>query len=887
MKKPVLSRFVFAAVLLIMCSAHVYGVVPVLIGPLQVLLAMLPAILMGILGLIVSILKPSAVKKGLRLLWKQKIIVAVLVVAIGGIVYGYKQVFPGKKAGTKKVTSSKTWPMFRGGLERRGSVSEGDSPAIGALVWSFTRDVKTFYSSAAVVGNRVYISSCDKGPFKDKGAIYCLDADSGGVVWKEAPDKFRATFSSPSVSEKYLVCGEGLHFTKDARIVCYDISDENNVKLLWQYRTKSHVESSPCIYKDKVYIGAGDDGYYCFKLKPDAEGKPVMVWHAEGDKYPDSETPPAICDGKVYVGLGMGGKGVCCFNAEDGKEIWRTDTPYPVFTPPTVAKGGIFVGMGNGNYMETAEQVKVKEIEKLKKKGASAEEIAEAEKILGKGGEVWCLDAETGDVKFKFKAGRTVLGAVAAGEYGLYFGSRDGNLYCISYEGKKIGTWNAHDAIIASPALTDDMVYFVTAGGMLYGLNAQTLQLEWEYTVGTAGMFISSPSVARGHVYIGSERDGLICAGQPRSEKKKPLWAGILGGPGNPGSIDGSPLPERGKFSWRYPASGADSAGSTERIGVTAPAACIEDAVYLPVSSGPQQGIVCLALEKKGEKKVPKEDKEKWIFKTDKGVSSSPATDGEVVIFTDGSRGEDGRFLYAADAEKGTELWKKPISKEASGLFVMTEDAVLAQDKPGMLSAYDHTGKPAWKAETGELAGIPAFTDTMVMTAGPSGLQVMDRLCGAVLWKTETGVSTGPVAGPDLLVYAGTDKGVGAYSLINGDRIWETDTGKPATVLVLGRNYISYINDKAQLVCLDINSRKEVGRVPGALPGIPPIINRGVVLFCRKGEIASADPSTRKVWRWMKTSWLGTVTAPIVQADSRIYFAADKRGFICARKKGR
>jgi len=885
-KQPVFYRILFCtAFLFIFCSSYIHAVVAPIIPVVQILLAMLPAIAMAVLGLFVSIFKPSALKKGLKLLWRQKIPIIIIVLGCIGAVYGYRTLFPSRGGPVEKAEeTTDTFPMFRSSVHRTGTVGNYPDPNAGGTEWAFAKDFKTFYCSPAVVGNRVYVTSVYVGPYNQNGngAIYCLDADTGGVVWKCAPKGYRATFSSPAVEGKYLVVGEGLHFCRDARVFCLDL--ENSGNILWVYRTASHVESSPCIYKDKVYIGAGDDGYYCFKLDPASSEEAQVVWHAEGEKYPDAETPPAVYDGKVYVGLGMGGMAVCCLDAETGEQIWRTNTPYPVFTPPTVVKDTVIVGMGNGTFAETAGKVKEKEIEKMRKAGKSEAEIAEAKKRLNPIGVILCLDSKSGSEIWRYKITRTVLGAVAYRDSMLFFGSRDKHIYCISaQDGRLISKYNTHAAIVTSPAVTEKYVYTVTETGKLYGLSIDGLELVWEATVGTKGLFLSSPTVARGHVYVGSDGEGLLCMGT--SEKKKPLWAGTLGGPGNAGSIDGSPLPERGMFSWRYPASGAGSAGSAERIGVTAPAACIEDTVYLPVSSGPQQGIVCLALEKKGEKKVPKEDKEKWIFKTDKGVSSSPATDGEVVIFTDGSRGEDGRFLYAADAEKGTELWKKPISKEASGLFVMTEDAVLAQDKPGMLSAYDHTGKPAWKAETGELAGIPAFTDTMVMTAGPSGLQVMDRLCGAVLWKTETGVSTGPVAGPDLLVYAGTDKGVGAYSLINGDRIWETDTGKPGTVLVLGRNYISYINDKAQLVCLDINSRKEVGRVPGALPGISPIINRGVVLFCRKGEIASADPSTRKVWRWMKTSWLGTVTAPIVQADSRIYFAADKRGFICARKR--
>ena len=885
MKNIFSLRFIVSALLMLMCSSHVYGVVPVLIGPLQVLLAMLPAILMGLLGLVISILKPSAVKKGLKLLWKQKVPVGIVVLGIVGFVYGYKKVFPRRETFSDIEQTSHMWPMFRGGPGRRGSVPGCRGPVRGAAVWTFSDEVKTFYASPAIVGNRLYISSSDKGPFTDKGAIYCIDTDTGGVVWKCAPENFRATFSSPSVSGKYLVCGEGLHFTKDARIVCLDL--ENNGKLLWEYRTASHVESSPCIYGDRVYIGAGDDGYYCFELEPDSSGKPVMIWHAEGDTYPDAETPPAVREGKVYVGLGMGGKGVCCFDAENGKEIWRTDTPYPVFTPPTLAQEKVFVGMGNGNYIQTAEAVKAAEIKKLKDKGASAEEIAEAEKSMGPAGEVWCLDAATGNREFSFKVSRTVLGAVAAGENGLYFGSRDGNLYGISYSGEEIGTWNAHAPIIASPAVADGKVYFVTASGILYGLDINSFRPVWETAVGTQGMFISSPVAARGHIYVGSEKDGLLCLGEPAGQENKPLWAGILGGPGRAGSIDGSPLPERGTFSWRYPDPDKKSrfADSAEETVISAPAASIGDAVYVPVASGPLSGVVCLALEEHGQKSIPRE---KWIFSAEQGIYFSPASNGEIVMCTDGKKGDALRHLYAADAETGEELWKTSVEKDASGFFVMTGHSVLVQDKPERLSAFDLQGKRLWDTNTGALSGVPSFTDSMVVCGSASaGISVLDSLTGSLLWqKPGLHASTGPVT-EYTRIYAGTEKGAGAYRLTDGSNIWDTENGKPDTVLVINRDYVCYISEQGKLIILKKESGKRVARIPGALSAVPPVMSRDLILFARRGEIAYADLSKKKVSRWMKTSWLGGVVSPVIQSGSRVYFASEKRGFICARKRGR
>ena len=528
------------------------GVVPVLVGPLQNLLALLPALLVPLGGLLLGLFRPRTVLMGLRLLWRQKLFVALLAGTVTAVVFLVLTLSSGAGPMIQgEESAAADWPMFRGNLRRCGFMGAGEDPAQGGINWSFTADVRTFFASPAIAGNRVYITSADTGTFQNRGAIYCLDADTGGLVWKSAPKGYLATFSSPSVAGRFLVCGEGLHYTHNARVVCLDTTRDGAV--LWTYPTHSHVESTPCIDGDRVYVGAGDDGYYCFRLEPDATGQAVMVWHAPTEKYTDAETSPAVHDGRVFVGLGMDGKAVCCLDAATGAEIWRVPTPYPVFGPPTVAGGLVMVGMGNGNFIQSAEEVARIELDKLRKKGRSAEEIAAAAKLLGPGGEVWALSEKTGEVKWKFAAPQTILGAVAAGTDRLYFGSHDGYLYCLSLMGKELARWNAHAPIDACPALSGGHVYVVTQTGKLYGLKTDELELDWEATVGFTGPFLSSPSVARGHVYVGSKEDGLLCLGMPRDGQKGPCWAGERGGPGRGGTIDNQPLPEKGSFAWRFP----------------------------------------------------------------------------------------------------------------------------------------------------------------------------------------------------------------------------------------------------------------------------------------------------------------------------------------------
>src|SRR6185436_12164906 len=166
----------------------------------------------------------------------------------------------------------------RGGLTRWGGAAGAVGPNQGGLNWTWKQGNEAFFSSPTLVGNRVYATSASLGAFSSSGMIYCFDADTGALAWKAAPPGFRPTFSSPVVAGNYLVCGEGLHTTRDARVVCLDLRPGHEGQTLWTFATKSHVECTPVVYENRVYVGAGDDGYYCLELVPDAKGAARVVW---------------------------------------------------------------------------------------------------------------------------------------------------------------------------------------------------------------------------------------------------------------------------------------------------------------------------------------------------------------------------------------------------------------------------------------------------------------------------------------------------------------------------------------------------------------------------------------------------------------------------------
>lgn len=877
------------------------AVVPILIGPLQVLLAVLPAILVAIGGALLALFKPSSIKLFAKVLWRNKVATLLTAAVVAGLCYGLpkaRQYFwPSRVA---RFTGKAEWTMFRGGLSRRGGGTDGaPDPVGGGTVWSFARDFKTYYSSPAIVGNRVIASAAKKGVFADRGAIYCLDATNGAVAWEFAPSDFRATFSSPSVNGKYVVCGEGLHLTTDARIICLG-SDDKDVRKLWEVKTTSHVESSPCFYSNMVFCGAGADGVYGLRLDTPAGTSPV-AWHLKSlhdaglnetnTFHCDGST--AAYDGRVYFSsaeLHPGDwSGVACVNAANGQMIWKVDTTMPVWGSPTIVSNRLFIGMGNGNFVETAEEYWARKQQELRKEGKSKNEIDALAPKYAAGGELWDMDALTGKKNWVRKLRKTLLGAVAAADGKLYFAASDGLFTCITLDNELVAQWDAHEGIKTSPAIGSNCVYVATDSGRFYGLDRRTLKPVWQTRLGNGDLFTSSPAVGLGHIYIGTPEDGVICLGSPADQQIETVWGGARGTSGNAGTLDGSTLPAKGSFAWRWPAdSAADKVPS-----ISGDLACVGNTLYVPVASGSQTGLAAMAVSggsaaTTAAAKAPETNK--WFAATALPVSGAVAATTRRVYFVEGRMGDSNRSLRCVDAAAGRELWRTPVDAAASGEFFLTRSNLLAFCRAGELVCLDtregEAGRTLWSAAVGRTVGAPCLAGDLALAAtGKDGVVAVRCDTGKVLWKQASPAT--PVSGlaaNDDVVAVATSNGLAGLSLANGGQLWSILCAPSTAPLAADEDRLVCVTADGDLLAASWSGR-ELCRIKGATPGLPVLLLGDKVLFCTRDAFQKIDFSEKNAEsRWLATAWLGALTTPPILSDGSVYFATAERGLICARQ---
>jgi outer membrane protein assembly factor BamB len=344
----------------------------------------------------------------------------------------------------------------------------------------------------------------------DQSRVYCWNAESGRPVWVKRPGGFRATFSSPVVAGESLLIGEGLHHTRRAVVYCLDLRPGHEGDVRWSFETNGHVECTPVVDGDRVFVAAGDDGVYCLDSRPETDEADRLLWHVSGDQYPDVETALAVQGGRVFIGLGSGGEALVVLDAADGVELARLAMPYPVHGLPAITDGRLFLGMGTGNYVDHEHSH----------------------------GQVACIDVDELDVLWALETPGTVLGAVASDSQTkeVIFGCADGRVVIVDQQGRPLRDWDSQAPIVTGPAVTDEMIYVVNEAGVLYGLDRIQLEPTWETRLGPPGQYVSSPIVAHGHVYVGTPTSGFVCAGNAV-----------------PGAVEESAgLPERGDVLWTY-----------------------------------------------------------------------------------------------------------------------------------------------------------------------------------------------------------------------------------------------------------------------------------------------------------------------------------------------
>ncbi|HSC13148.1 MAG TPA: PQQ-binding-like beta-propeller repeat protein [Rhodanobacteraceae bacterium] len=262
----------------------------------------------------------------------------------------------------------------------------------------------------------------------------------------------------------------------------------------WTFATGGRIVSSPVSVGGMIYFGS-DDGYvYAVDA---ASGR--QVWR-RGTKGPVSATP-AVDHGVLYIGS-FDGK-FYAFDAKTGAPKWKFSTvgerqfeakglngwqpnsqtipdPFDIYlSSPVVVSGTVYFGSGDGN--------------------------------------LYALDANSGEQRWKFAAGDVVHASPGYADGVVYVGSWDSYFYAIdAASGKE--KWRFHggeDPLIhnqvgfqSSPSVANGVVYTGCRDSNLYAIDAATGKEKWHFN-NNGSWVIASPAVTHGKVFFTTSDSAL------------------------------------------------------------------------------------------------------------------------------------------------------------------------------------------------------------------------------------------------------------------------------------------------------------------------------------------------------------------------------------------
>ncbi len=123
-----------------------------------------------------------------------------------------------------------------------------------------------------------------------------------------------------------------------------------------------------------------------------------------------------------------------------------------------------------------------------------------------KEGNIYALDATTGQAKWTFKMGKALeLPLITAADGLIFAASKDKNLYAINAKTGKVQWQFQADGEIHSPAISTESIFFGCKDKKVYALNARSGQKLWETKVGHEKF--TYPVIAYDKVLIGGDDD--------------------------------------------------------------------------------------------------------------------------------------------------------------------------------------------------------------------------------------------------------------------------------------------------------------------------------------------------------------------------------------------
>jgi outer membrane protein assembly factor BamB len=426
------------------------------------------------------------------------------------------------------------WATYRGNPQRTGNTDGVAGPKQPTVLW-VVKSKDHFIASPVPTGDKLFMSGL--GAF-NVAQFSCLstalDAKDRTLWSKTAPYLKLPTVSSPALTKDgYLIFGDGMHQTDGATLHCMTIDSGLPV---WDFPVPGklvHLEGSPTILGNRVYLGGGAAGAFCVELdRAKLDGKVIDLpglqkamnerWQAlleayqkdkiknefavpptddqlprpepkqewrQGEERWHVDAPVAVIGDQVLVASAflnqekVGDRAVFSLDVKDGKQRWRTPLEFNPWGGPSVLGKTVVVGASTIGYDTKA--------------------------IKGAKGEIMALDLDTGKVQWRKPVKGGIVSTVAlTGDLAIATAT-DGKVRAFELaDGSQRWNYDAGAPLFAPPAVVAGVAYVGDLQGIIHAIDVATGTDRWKLDLGkhpqvmAPGMVYGGPVVHGGRLYV-------------------------------------------------------------------------------------------------------------------------------------------------------------------------------------------------------------------------------------------------------------------------------------------------------------------------------------------------------------------------------------------------
>lgn len=426
------------------------------------------------------------------------------------------------------------WATYRGNPQRTGNTDGKAGPDKPVVLWAVPSQ-DHFIAAPVPVGENLFTSSF--GAFNRPTVSLLPMSDGKKPAWtRSTPTLKLASVSSPAVSDKLVIFGDGLH--QDSGGVLHGLSAETG-RPVWQLTLPGdliHLEGGPTIVDGKAFIGGGSAGVICVDVTKltldgkevtppdvaklqDAKWKELQAAYEEKKKTnPDFAVPPS--EDKLPI---PEPKKVW----QEGAKKWHVDAPVNVAKNRVIACSGYLEKEKAGERAVISLDVKTG-TEAWKKKlttnpwgGASV--VGDVvivtgstaglyyEQIKGAKGEIVAFDLILGEERWRKEVPGGVTSCAAVVDGTAFITATDGKVraYAVA-DGERQWVYDAKAPMFAPPAVVAGVVYVADLAGRVHAIDAKDGSEKWKLDLGSdpatkaPGMVYGGITVHGGKLFVGT-----------------------------------------------------------------------------------------------------------------------------------------------------------------------------------------------------------------------------------------------------------------------------------------------------------------------------------------------------------------------------------------------